>query len=80
MAKIVFYEWSSPRKGPGTEEFFFKKALILAFEVIVQLPKHTFEIGFFLRYSSLCIIFLIFRTICNIIIIILILLLLVQYA
>ena len=32
----------------------FRKTLILAFDVIVQPPKHTFEIALFPRFSSLC--------------------------
>ena len=33
----------------------FKKTLMLAFEVIVQPPKHTFEIGiFFVRAPNFC--------------------------
>ena len=32
----------------------FQKTLILVFEVILQPPKYTFEIGFFSRFSSLC--------------------------
>ena len=32
----------------------FQKTLILAFEVIVQPPRHTFEIGFFFRVLSHC--------------------------
>ena len=40
------FKWRVPK---GTK---FQKTLILVFEVIVQPPKHTFEIGFFLRFSS----------------------------
>ena len=34
-------------KRTWSEIFFFQKTLILVFEVIVQAPKHTFEIGIF---------------------------------
>ena len=44
--------WGSPNET-RSEEIFSKKTLILVFEIIVQPPKHTFEIGFFLRVSSL---------------------------
>ena len=37
-----------PRRVPGVTKN-FKKTLILASEVIVQPPKHTFEIGIFFR-------------------------------
>ena len=33
---------------------FFQKMLILIFEVIMQPPKHTFEIGFFFRILAHC--------------------------
>ena len=33
---------------------FFSQNVDLAFEVIVQPPKHTFEIEIFSRFSSLC--------------------------
>ena len=41
-------------KGTWSEGFFFK-TLILAFEVIVQPPKHTFEIGFFPHFELIMI-------------------------
>ena len=36
----------SPRRKPRVKNF-FSKNVFLAFEVIVQPPKHTFEIGIF---------------------------------
>ena len=57
-AKINVFWKNFERSGPeGHQEwrFFFQKTLILAFEVIIQPPKHTFEIRiFFSRFSSLC--------------------------
>ena len=38
---------------PGVKKK-FQKTFILAFDVIVQPPKHTFEIALFPRFSSLC--------------------------
>ena len=46
----IFSNGGFPKEIRSEENF--SKALILAFEVIVQLPKHTFEIGFFPHYSS----------------------------
>ena len=40
------FEWRVPEGDPYWR-IFFKKTLILVFEVIVQPPKHTYEIGFF---------------------------------
>ena len=40
------------RRGPGVKKK-FQKMLILVFDLIVQPPKHTFEIGFFSLFSSL---------------------------
>ena len=40
--------------NPPLDEINFKKPLILVFEVVVQPSKHTFEIGIFPRFSSLC--------------------------
>ena len=49
----IFSNGAAP-KGPA-ELKKIQKMLILAFEVIVQLPKQTFEIGiFFSCLSSLC--------------------------
>ena len=47
----------APRSGPRVKKK-FQKTLILAFEVILQPPKHTFEIGiFFLRILAYCVLF-----------------------
>ena len=43
-----------PRRRPAGVKNFLQKTLILAFEVIVQPPKHTFEIGFFFRVLAHC--------------------------
>ena len=52
-----FWSGGSPMET-RSENFFskiFKKRSFLIFEVIVQpQPKHTFEIGFFSHFSSLC--------------------------
>ena len=44
-------------KRTQSEENFFEKTLILAFEVIEQPPKHTFEIEFFCRVLSHCVVY-----------------------
>ena len=49
----IFFEWRVSERGPrpGVKKKFLKM-LILVFEVIVQPPKHTFEIGIFPRFSN----------------------------
>ena len=50
---MKFFRLEGSRRRPGVNKK-FQKTLILVFEVIVQPPKHTFEIGFFfLRFSIL---------------------------
>ena len=38
-------------KGIRSEEKISKKMLILVFDVIMQPPKHTFEIGIFFKFQ-----------------------------
>ena len=42
-----FFEWRVPKAKGTRMKKKFQKTLILALEVIVQPPKHTFETGFF---------------------------------
>ena len=52
-----FFVWSGPKAPSASAPLHskkFQKMLILAFEVIVQLPKHTFEIPlFFFNFRAL---------------------------
>ena len=42
------------RRGPGVRKKFQKTLIFLVFEVIVQPPKHTFEIGIFFHVLADC--------------------------
>ena len=42
----IFFEWRVSKARDPEWRIFFQKTLILVNEVIVQPPKHTFEIGF----------------------------------
>ena len=54
-AKVSVANFSSPDENMVMlSEDFFSKTLILAFEVIVQSPKHTFEIRIFCRILAHC--------------------------
>ena len=55
--KSTFFEffWSGGYPKWTQSEEKIQKMLILFFEVIVQPPKHVFEIEIFSRFSSLCI-------------------------
>ena len=55
--KSTFFEKDSSEGSPKrtwSKEIFFKKILILVFEVIVQPPKHTFVIGIFFHGLAHC--------------------------
>ena len=43
---LKFFQVEGSQRRPGVKKK-FQKTLILVFEVIVQPPKHTFEIGCF---------------------------------
>ena len=44
---MKFFQVENLRRGSGVKRKFSKKTLILVFEVIMQLPKHSFEITIF---------------------------------
>ena len=50
----IFFKGAVPPKGPAEWRKNVKKTLILAFEVIVQPPKHIWNWNFCSRFSSLC--------------------------
>ena len=50
---MKFFRVEGPQKGLGVKKK-FQKTLILVFVVILQPPKHIFEIGFFFRVSAHC--------------------------
>ena len=54
--KSTFFEKNSSGGFPEVHAVKkkFQKKLILFFEVIVQPPKHIFEIGIFSMFSSFC--------------------------
>ena len=49
----IFSNGVSPNRGQWSDEKISKISLILAFEVIMQPPKHTFEIALFSKFRVL---------------------------
>ena len=54
-AKINVFSSFFQGRQKGPEVKLKKKSLILVFEVIIQSPKHIFEIGIFFRILAHCV-------------------------